>query len=143
MIQSLIQKESAGKVRKTTSGVIELLADQSASRALENSNKYMTLSKVELEDSDEEVDVHFSYEEYDLLYRAGRITKDQIRKGKLKRKELLRIKAFLREPGNSTFYPAEEKDSRRRSHDIVVEDSPTTIDCGLKRVDSKRLVLKT
>ena len=143
MIQSLIQKESAGKVRKTTSGVIELLADQSASRALQNSNKYMTLSKVELEDSDEEVDVHFSYEEYDLLYRAGRITKDQIRKGKLKRKELLRIKAFLREPGNSTFYPAEEKDSRRRSHDIVVEDSPTTIDCGLKRVDSKRLVLKT
>ena len=115
--------------------MIELLADQSASSALQ---KHLSAAADYAADSDEEVDVNFTYEEYDLLYRAGRISKDQIRKGKLKRKELLRIQAFLREPGNSTFYPAEGRAQAQRSHDLVVDDGHTTIDCGLKRVDSKR-----
>ena len=86
-------------------------------------------------DPEEEVDVNFTYEEYDILYKERKITTDHIRKGKIKRKDLPKIHDFLQRYKEGLI-PETAKTVKRQSYELT--DFPTMIDCGLKRVDSKR-----
>jgi hypothetical protein len=72
-----------------------------------------------------------TFTQIDKLYSAGKITKEQISVGKVPESVYGDCMEYLR---NLTDYEQEVD----KSHDVIVDDWPTSIDCGLKRVDSKR-----
>ena len=89
------------------------------------------IPKLQKQDDTEE-EFHLSFSEFEVLYKMGIITREQMRKGKVHSRDLQRIQKALDE------YYADQSDEPEMSHDLTAEGMPAAIDCGLKRVDSKR-----
>jgi hypothetical protein len=84
---------------------------------------------------DDLIDLELTFHQYNALYEAGIISTIEMSTGRVKRTDLDAINAFLKE--------IEELDSRDKSaddHNVAISDNEylLTVDCGLKRVDSKR-----
>ena len=113
-------------MRKATENVLQVLTT------------IETIQKPEIKvvpTAEDDVDLNFTYDQYDLLYRAGLITHEQIRKGTVKRNEYRKIERFLNEDRDAI----ERLQAEAGSHDVIItSEFPTVLDCGLKRVDSKR-----
>ena len=130
-----LQTQSAASVRQVTGAALNILttADQVAQDV--QGTKRKSPPSVELKEvsSDEEVDINLSYDEFSKLYEAGLVTREQLRRGKVKRKHLEKVKDFMDRENGVVREPSD------RTHDLTVGgDLPTSIDCGLKKVDSKR-----
>lgn len=82
--------------------------------------------------SDEEEELHLSFSEFEKLYKDGHITREQIRTGRVQRKDLERIKAVL---ASESMHGSGNTLGVKSAFDIEEEG---LVDCGLKRVDSKR-----
>ena len=85
-------------------------------------------------DMDEEVELFLSYAEYERLYNSGVLRRQDVVGGKVKRRDFLRIREFLQQHMTDL-----EREAFDQNHDILLgEDYASAVDCGLKRVDSKR-----
>ena len=82
------------------------------------------------EPEDQEEEINLSFAEFEKLYKNGLITREQMRKGKMKHKKLIQLRKALEELEDET-------DDTFDTHDLNSE-AAGAIDCGLKRVDSKR-----
>lgn len=118
MTPLLIQKSSATGIRLATNRALSLLVP----------TDHQTIP-----DADEEVELHLSFSEYDALYRSGVLSRQQMRAGCCKRSDFARVRSFLQDNMSSA-----ERAAFDRNHELTTEAMPDSIDCGLKRVDSKR-----
>lgn len=142
------QCNMAGAVRRVTSTALEVLTtsdtlmkatkdlpSEENQTELEESTKEtresLVIEKEEL-DMDREEELHLSYADFELLYKHGNITKEQLKSGKVKRREGEIILKTLQELKKHSL-----EEEVNKQHELTVEDSPT-IDCGLKRIPSKR-----
>ena len=80
--------------------------------------------------SDEEEELHLSFAEFERLYKEGYITREQIRTGRVRRRELDVIKSVLTSDSWRSSKPEVSEES--------VDEEDMFVNCGLKRVDSKR-----
>ena len=75
-----------------------------------------------------------SYPDFERLYKAGRITRDQLSRGQLPLDVIEEIQL-----GKLSYDDADSSSAVEKSHDLdIVDAKPGVMDCGLKRVDSKR-----
>ena len=95
-----------------------------------------------MEPCDLEIDLNFTYEQYDMLHRAGLISHEQIRNGRALWSEAQRMTSFMateqRMEAEIAQQVAHEQNLKTRDDVIVTAEFPAVLDCGLKRVDSKR-----
>lgn len=138
-----MQHSAARNVREVTSNALELLtsADEVVqseyqSQGMDHQPMEIILTKddeeTKMAEEDDEVEVHFTYKEFEKLLNAGKITTSQMRSGRVKKQELKAIQEFLDQDNTSIDQPNE-------NHDLTVDEMyQANIDCGLKRVDSKR-----
>ena len=80
--------------------------------------------------SDEEEELHLSFPEFERLYKEGYITREQIRTGRVRKRDLETIKSVLASESWSSSKSGASEDS--------LDEDEMLLDCGLKRVDSKR-----
>ena len=80
--------------------------------------------------SDEEEELHLSFSEFERLYKDGYITREQIRTGRVRKRDLETIKAVL--AADSLLGSTSE------TTDVSMDEEEMLLNCGLKRVDSKR-----
>ena len=130
---------SAASVRSVTSSAMDVLS--SANQRLRTDHdsssdpKTVILTRSPSSGSDDdEVELHLSYVEFEQLFEAGIVSKLQLSRGRVKRSELARIHQFMHE---EEVNPAGSPDSHH-SLTATLDDHPRSVDCGLKRVDSKR-----
>ena len=129
---------SAASVRSVTSCAMDVLS--SANRRLRTDpgssdpkTIILTKSPPSGSDDDDEVELHLSYVEFEQLFEAGIVSKLQLSRGRVKRSELARIHQFMHEEEGN---PAGSPDSHCSL--TTLDNHPRSVDCGLKRVDSKR-----
>lgn len=87
---------------------------------------------------DDLIDLELTFQQFEALYEAGIISTTEMKMGRVKRGDLDRINAFLKQVG--------DVDSHQTGHSTAADDNDVTndndalltVDCGLKRVDSKR-----
>ena len=138
---AMLQMASAASVRSVTSSAMDVLS--SASQVVDTDRntsdpKTVILKKappVSRSEQDEDVELHLSYPEFERLFEAGLMSKLQLSKGMVKRSELARIHQFL-QGDSQPMSPAAR--ALASSTLTVTDDQPKSVDCGLKRVDSKR-----
>ena len=131
------QQTSASAVRNITSAAINLL--QSTSDIIESNKEPQGLKrKSELisipssvDKEQELVELKLTFLEFEKLYSVGKITREQMRSGMVPRSVYEMCMNYL--SAEADFTKQTEK-----SHDLVLHDLPSSVDCGLKRVDSKR-----
>ena len=80
-------------------------------------------SELEVKETDE-VELNLTFQEYEKLFRLGAVTRETIRKGKVQRKDLPKIREALAK--EEVISPVEQ------------EDEIKIIDCGFKRIPSKK-----
>ena len=96
----------------------------------------MVLTKQQKQELDEEVEINLSFSEFEKLYAAGKITREQMKTGMIHRRDKKMIEDHLR---HEEQYGRQNNLGVTSSHDLRVEDDDLKVfDCGLKRVDSKR-----
>ena len=130
---------SAASVRSVTSSAMDVLSSANQRlRTDHDSNsdpKTVILTRSPPSGSDDdEVELHLSYVEFEQLFEAGIVSKLQLSRGRVKRSELARIHQFMHE---EEVNPAGSPDSNH-SLTATLDAHPRSVDCGLKRVDSKR-----
>ena len=130
---------SAASVRSVTSSAMDVLS--SANQRLRTDHDSSSDSKTVIltrsppsGSDDDEVELHLSYVEFEQLFEAGIVSKLQLSRGRVKRSELARIHQFMHE---EEVNPAGSPDSHH-SLTTSMDDHLRSVDCGLKRVDSKR-----
>ena len=85
------------------------------------------------EDDEQVEDLHLVFADFELLYQHGKVTKEQLKSGKVSRKDGQRLLADLQALKRNSV-----TESMERSHELSADNLTTSIDCGLKRVPSKR-----
>ena len=137
----LSQQNDASKVRQVTSEALNILSafEAGASSPAKDDNRNQSDSSA----SEVEVELDLTFEQYDLLYSAGLITHEQIRKGSVKRRDYDAIERFLADEQRieeeiARKVAAQQGHALDTSDVIVTPEFPAVLDCGLKRVDSKR-----
>ena len=126
-----LQQADAAKIRHATARALHLLSglDPTSGSPLTGSD-------------DPEIELDLTFEQYDLLYHAGLITHEQIRKGSVKERDYDVIHRFLADETRieqeiaNKMAAADTNDVSSRL--VVTSEFPEVLDCGLKRVDSKR-----
>ena len=115
-----------------TNSALGVLAEAEVAR---NDKRQIVITRQEGDPDEEEVDINLSFSEFEKLYAAGKISREQMKTGKVKRSDKMMIEDYLRQEAK---YHQHQNDLDR-SHDLSVEeDGLKVFDCGLKRVDSKR-----
>lgn len=128
------QQPSAYAVRAVTSSALGVLAEAEIARQESKTTTEIVISRAEGDRDEEEVEINFSFSEFEKLYAAGKISHEQMKAGKIKRKDKKMIEEFLRQ---ETKWG--QQNDLDRSHDLTAEEGDLKVmDCGLKRVDSKR-----
>ena len=134
------QQKDASKVRQVTSEALNILsAFEAGASSTSDDNRNQSDSSA----SEVEVELDLTFEQYDLLYSAGLITHEQIRKGSVKRRDYDAIERFLADEQRieeeiARKIAAQQGHALDTSDVIVTPEFPAVLDCGLKRIDSKR-----
>ena len=150
----IFQRSATKNVRSVTSSALEVLISAEdaiqSERSIYNQSELSNLSAPEpsrkrteaqmdelivpkptsLDISDEEEELHLSFTDFERLYKDGYITREQIRTGRVRRKDLDMIKSVLASESWSS--------SKTGSSDASTDEEDVLLNCGLKRVDSKR-----
>ena len=132
---------AASNIRELTSTAVGILttADHLAemerdAQGIKRKSELLSPSSSTASEEEEEVQVRFTYTQFETLYEAGLVSKHQMRQGRVKKRDLARLEEYL----------AAERKLRAQQHQdvshdlLLVDDLPSSIDCGLKKVDSKR-----
>ena len=144
----IFQKSATKNIRSVTSSALEVLVsaedviqsehsafyvpEPSRNRPEREMDEYI-IPKPERtpeEISDEEEELHLSFAAFERLYKDGYITREQIRTGRVRKRDLETIKAVLAADNWSG--------SKSETPDASVDEDEMLVNCGLKRVDSKR-----
>ena len=146
-----LQKAAADNIRRTTKTALDVLniaqdaVDEEKSRPYANKqntpsiivdDSHITVTKRKSDNNgnngaNEEVELRLTFDEFEKLYEAGKISRAQIRSGKVSRSQLMDIQRWLEDHRPHGFELEPE-------HSVDANGLPVSIDCGLKRVDSKR-----
>ena len=130
------QKSAASNIRRVTSTALEVLNSAGVVIKSERGSDCVSEPGAKNVSTTEDQKVEppkLTYQEFEKLYKMGKINRHQLRTGKVGHQELLMLKEIL---DNEDLA---DKRTSPLSHDLVVpEDGQVSIDCGLKRVDSKR-----
>ena len=144
----IFQRSVTKNVRGVTSSALEVLVSAEdviqsersisnltvpdTSRTEKQRDELIIPKPVPLEEpmSNEEEELHLSFAEFERLYKDGYITREQIRTGRVRKKDLDMIKSVLASESWSN--------SKTDTSDASVDEEDVLLNCGLKRVDSKR-----
>ena len=134
---SIKQHTSASAVRNITSATINLLQSTSdiiesnkESQGLKRKSELISVAPV-VDKAEELVELKLTFLEFEKLYNIGKITRQQMRSGMVPRSVYNACMQYLRAE-------ADFKEQSEKSHELVLNDLPASVDCGLKRIDSKR-----
>ena len=129
---STLEKEENG--HQEQSPPIQKSATSNGEVLKEAKSKTLLITKhVQEEDTDQEEELHLCYADFELLFQNGAISKEQLKSGKVKRRDGQRILKTLQDLKKIAM-----EEDLEKSQNLSLETSPTSIDCGLKRVPSKR-----
>ena len=144
----IFQKSATKNVRSVTSSALEVLIsaedviqsehsafsvpEPSRNRSEREMDEYIIPKpeRTSEEISDEEEELHLSFSAFERLYKDGYITREQIRTGRVRKRDLETIKAVLAADNWSG--------SKSETSDASADEEEMLVNCGLKRVDSKR-----
>ncbi len=147
------QTTAAQAVRKVTSTALEVLATAEdvaqAERTMLNLQQKEESAGVKRKgeeivinprsesnqpENEDGVELNLSFGECEALLNLGKLTNEQIRTGRVTRRDWVKIQQTLKSEGI-----CKTLDIPERAHILMLDDDlPMTLDCGLKRVDSKR-----
>ena len=141
----IFQRSATKNVRSVTSSALEVLVsaedviqsehsafsvpEPSTNRSEREMDEYIIPKpeRTSEEISDEEEELHLSFSAFERLYKDGYITREQIRTGRVRKRDLETIKAVL----------AADNWSGSKS-ETSEDEEEMLVNCGLKRIDSKR-----
>jgi hypothetical protein len=87
---------------------------------------------------DDMIDLELTFQQYEALYEAGLITTTEMKMGRVKRADLDTINAYLKQTDDIGSHKTGHTKAADDKDVIDESDASLTVDCGLKRVDSKR-----